>query len=167
MLLAFSMDTLYSKIHFPRGTFIKYLDNKTKELSHRGNLIERSSFISHKHPSTLDGIAVLLHKLILSELLPKQFISIVSQSLTLVSNAERKVLKSIKSELWNCLSYRGLPYLFEVSSQTFRNDCKISRSQPKNSTLIVLWPQKRPFLTFQKLRQINSFVPKINGSYEL
>ena len=69
MLLAFSMDTLYSKIHFPRGTFIKYLDNKTKELSHRGNLIERSSFISHKHPIAVDGIALLLHKMIMSVLL--------------------------------------------------------------------------------------------------
>ena len=38
-------------------------------------------------------------------------------------------------------------------SQTFSNDCKTSRSQPQNSTLIILWPQwpqKRPFLTFQK-----------------
>ena len=34
--------------------------------------------------------------------------------------------KSNKSELWNRLSYRGLPYLFEVRSQTVRNDCKIS-----------------------------------------
>ena len=41
--------------------------------------------------------------------------------------------KSTKSELWNRLSYRGLPYHFEVRSQTFRNDCKISRSQPQNS----------------------------------
>ena len=59
----------------------------------------------------------------------------------------------IKSELWKHLSYRGLPYFFEVDSQTFRNDYKISRSQPQNSTSIVLWPQwpqKRPFLTFQK-----------------
>ena len=34
------------------------------------------------------------------------------------------IAKSNKSELWNCLSYRGLPYLFEVRSKTFRNDCK-------------------------------------------
>ena len=31
------------------------------------------------------------------------------------------IKKTNKSELWNCLSYRGLPYLFEVDSQTFRN----------------------------------------------
>ena len=37
------------------------------------------------------------------------------------------------------MSYRGLPYFFEVGSHTFRNDCK--RSQPQNSTWIVLWPQ--------------------------
>ena len=49
--------------------------------------------------------------------------------------------KSNKSELWNHLSYRGLPYLFEVMSQTFRNNCKISRSQPHNSTSIVILPQ--------------------------
>ena len=40
--------------------------------------------------------------------------------------------KSNKSELWNRLSYRGLPYQFEVRSQSFRNDCQISRSQPQN-----------------------------------
>ena len=42
---------------------------------------------------------------------------------------------------------------FEVGSQIFRNDYKILRSQPQNSTSIILWPQwpqKRPFLTFQK-----------------
>ena len=44
------------------------------------------------------------------------------------------IAKSNKSELWNRLSYRGLPYLFEVGSQSFRNDCKLSRSQPRNST---------------------------------
>jgi hypothetical protein len=43
-----------------------------------------------------------------------------------------------KSELWNRLSYRGLTYFFEVGSQTFRNDYKISRSQPQTSTSIVL-----------------------------
>ena len=78
--------------------------------------------------------------------------------------------KTNKSNLWNRLSYRDLPYLFEVRSQTFRNNCKISRSQPQSSTSIVIrpqQPQKRPFLTFQKQPQINAFVPKINGSYEL
>ena len=28
--------------------------------------------------------------------------------------------------------YRGLPYLFEVRRQKFRNDCQILRSQPQN-----------------------------------
>ena len=45
---------------------------------------------------------------------------------TLVSNAKGNLAESNKSELWNRLSYRGLPYLFEVRSQTVRNDCKIS-----------------------------------------
>ena len=67
---------------------------------------------------------------------------IVPQRLTLVSNAKRKISKSNKSELWNRLSYRGLLYFFEVRSQTFRNNCKISRSQPQNSTSIVIWPQR-------------------------
>ena len=35
------------------------------------------------------------------------------------------------------MSYRGVPYFFEVGSQTFRNDYKISRSQPQNSTLMA------------------------------
>ena len=61
---------------------------------------------------------------------------------TLVSNAKGNLAKSNKSEVWNRLSYRGLPYLFEVRSQTFRNNCKISRSQPQNSTSIVIRPQQ-------------------------
>ena len=40
---------------------------------------------------------------------------IVPQRLTHVSIAKRKISKSNKSELWDRLSYRGLPYLFEVS----------------------------------------------------
>jgi hypothetical protein len=55
-----------------------------------------------------------------------------------VSNAKRKTSKSNKSELWNRFSYRGLPYFFEVGSQTFRTDYKILKLQPQNSTLIVL-----------------------------
>ena len=53
---------------------------------------------------------------------------------THVSNAKGNIAKSNKSEIWNCLSYRGLPYLFEVRSQTFCNSCKLSRSQPQNLT---------------------------------
>ena len=45
---------------------------------------------------------------------------------TLVNNAKGNLAKSNKSELSNRLSYRGLPYLFEVRSQSVRNDCKIS-----------------------------------------
>ena len=45
---------------------------------------------------------------------------------TLVSNAKGNLAESNKSDLWNLLSYRGLPYLFEVRTQTVRNDCKIS-----------------------------------------
>jgi hypothetical protein len=81
------------------------------------------------------------------------YLFFVPQRLTLVSNAKRKISKSNKSELWNRLSYRGLPYFFEVGSQTFRNDYKTSRSQPQNSTSIVLWPQwpqKWSFVIFQK-----------------
>ena len=46
-------------------------------------------------------------------------------------------------ELWNCLSYRGLSYFFEVRSQTFRSNCKILRLQPQNSTSIVIRPQRK------------------------
>ena len=41
---------------------------------------------------------------------------------TLVSNAKGNLAKSNKSELWNRLSYRGLPYLFEVRSQSIFYD---------------------------------------------
>ena len=52
---------------------------------------------------------------------------IFPQRPTLASTAKRKVSKSNKSELWNRLTHRGLPYLFEIGSQTFRNDSEISR----------------------------------------
>ena len=54
---------------------------------------------------------------------------------TLVSNAKGNVAKSNKSELLNRLSYRGLPYHFEVRRKSVRNDCKISRSQPQKFDL--------------------------------
>ena len=50
---------------------------------------------------------------------------------TLVSNAKGNLAKSNKSELWYHLSYRGLPYHFEVRRKSVRNDCKILRSQPQ------------------------------------
>ena len=61
---------------------------------------------------------------------------------TLVSNAKGNIAKSNKSVLWDRLSYRSLPYLFEVRRQSFRNDCQISRSQPQNSTSLVIRPQR-------------------------
>ena len=42
---------------------------------------------------------------------------IVPQRITLVSNAKRKILKSNKSELWNRLSYRGLPYFLRLAAK--------------------------------------------------
>ena len=54
---------------------------------------------------------------------------------TLVSNANESIAKSNKSENWNRLSYRGLPYHFEVRKKSVRNDCKISRSQPQKFDL--------------------------------
>ena len=35
------------------------------------------------------------------------------------------IAKSNKSELWNRLSYRGLPYLFKFRRQTFSNNCEV------------------------------------------
>ena len=59
---------------------------------------------------------------------------------TLVSIVKGNIAKSNKSELRNCLSYKGLPYLFEVRCQTFSNNCKILRSQPQDSTSIIIRP---------------------------
>ena len=53
--------------------------------------------------------------------------------LFLISDAKRKILKSNKSELWNCLSYRGLPYFFEVGSKTFRKITKFRGCSSKFS----------------------------------
>ena len=58
---------------------------------------------------------------------------------TLVSNAKGNLAKSNKSELWNRLSYRGLIYHYEVRSQSFRNNCQISRSQPQNLEADFHW----------------------------
>ena len=49
-------------------------------------------------------------------------------SKTYNANAKRKISMSNESELWNHLSYRGLPYLFDVGIQTFKNHYKFSRS---------------------------------------
>ena len=57
---------------------------------------------------------------------------------THVSNAKGIIAKLNKSELSNRLSYRGLPYLFEVRSQTFRNDCQISKCSLKILRPIVI-----------------------------
>ena len=54
---------------------------------------------------------------------------------SLVNNAKGCIEKSNKSALWKCLSYRGLPYLFEVRSQTFRNNCKILTSKGLSENL--------------------------------
>ena len=48
------------------------------------------------------------------------------------------IKKMNKSELWNCLSYRVLLYFFKVGSQNFRNDYKISRSQPQHPSYFDL-----------------------------
>ena len=54
---------------------------------------------------------------------PKTFMPIQTPDLDrVVSNAKGNLAKSNKSELWNRLSYRGLPYLFEVRSQTLFYD---------------------------------------------
>ena len=61
---------------------------------------------------------------------------IVPQRLTLVSNAKTKISKSNKSELWNRLTYRGLPYVFNVGRQTFKNDYQILRLRPRKFVII-------------------------------
>ena len=69
------------------------------------------------------------------------------------------IAKSYKSELWNRLSYRGLPYLFEVRSQTLRNNCKISRLQPQNSTSIVIRPQRPRKATVRIRKKCHGIIP--------
>ena len=56
------------------------------------------------------------------------------------------IAKSNKSELWNHLSYRGLPYLFDLWPQ---------------------WPQKQLCQIFLKMHQIAAFFPRINMTYIL
>ena len=48
-----------------------------------------------------------------------------------ISNAKRKISKSKKSELWNRLSYRGLPYFFEVAASKFNIDCSLTSMASK------------------------------------
>ena len=101
--------------------------------------IEVKSFLKVWLPTLKKKDRALYDKLLQSSDLFVFFI--VPQRLTLVGNAKRKLSKSNKSELWNHLSCRSLPYFFEVGSQILKNDYKILRSQPKNSTAIILWPQ--------------------------
>jgi hypothetical protein len=48
---------------------------------------------------------------------------------TLVSNAKGNIAKSNKSELWNRLSYRGLPYLFEPNFQEQLQNFEVTASK--------------------------------------
>ena len=82
--------------------------------------------------------------------------------LYLVSDAKGNIAKSNKSDLWNRLSYRILPYLLKVRNQTFRNNFKISKWQPQNSTLIVIrlqQPRKAQMRIFFKMSWNNSISP--------
>ena len=81
---------------------------------------------------------------------------------THVSNAKGNIAKSNKSELWNRLSYRGLPYLFEVRSQTLKNNVTLSRSQPQNLTNRGHWTSmtsKGPTENLKKCHGIILFFP--------
>ena len=62
---------------------------------------------------------------------------------TLVSIAKGNVAKANKSELRNHLSYRGLPYLFEVRSKTFRN-FEVAASKFRGCLLFDLNDLERP-----------------------
>ena len=53
-----------------------------------------------------------------------------------VGNARGKIAESNKSELWNHLSFRSLPYIFEVKSSIFR-DNKNSGQKPRKAPLRI------------------------------
>ena len=46
-----------------------------------------------------------------------------------------------KSELWNYLTYRGLPYIFEVGSSISYNRYKKSETKSQNSTSNIHHPE--------------------------
>ena len=72
---------------------------------------------------------------------------------TLVNNAKGNLAKSNKSELWNRLSYRGLPYLFEVRSQTLFYDFqkfKVTASKFRGWFSFDLNDLERPNWEFKK-----------------
>jgi hypothetical protein len=78
-------------------------------------------------------------------------VPVLSLACSLVSIAKVNIAKSNKSELWNCLSYRGLPYLFEVWIQIFIVGWNFLKKLDQNSTSNVIWPQlKRPNWEFKK-----------------
>ena len=70
--------------------------------------------------------------------------------------------KSNKSELWNCLSYRGLPYLFEVRSQTLFYDFqnfKVAASKFRGRFSFDLNDLERPKWEFKKMSWDNPVFP--------
>ena len=81
---------------------------------------------------------------------------------TLVSNAKGNLAKSNKSELWNRLSYRGLPYLFEVRSQTLFYDFQkfeVAASKFRGWFSFDLNDLERPNWEFKKMSWDNPVLP--------
>ena len=78
---------------------------------------------------------------------------------TYKSKSLRNNKKDKKSELYNCFSYRGLPYFFRLAAELSELAKKFLMLHTQNSTLNVLWsqwPQKWPFQTFWKNQYICS-----------
>ena len=80
---------------------------------------------------------------------------------TLVSNAKGNIAKSNKSELWNRLSYRSLPYLFDMRSQTLRTiaTCWGRSLKIQHRSSFDLYDSKGPSENLKKCHGIILFLP--------
>ena len=65
----------------------------------------------------------------------------VRQTSKLVTSKRGKIAKTNISELSNHLTYRGLPYIFEVGSSISYNRYKKSETKSQNSTSNIHHPQ--------------------------
>ena len=115
-------------------------------------ILQNNNFLAHfilsiqPESSTLNGILSLV------EITPCRLDSRIWDVCTLNRKIYSRVESTNKSELLNCLTYRGLIYIFEVGTKTFRPNCQFSR--PISSKKLTFKSEKRPYYFFWGWRLI-------------
>ena len=97
--------------------FLECLEGPLRSKGNRGWILRLSLRIFLTNSESLAGVWLPMLKKYVWQTVTK--FDFFFATLTTVS-PWGTIKKSNQSEFWNCLSYRGLPYFFEVGSQTFR-----------------------------------------------